>query len=180
MVDTPITVISGARQVGTSTLMGQLLSGRDARVVNLDNLADREAAKRDPDTFVAQYSEGLLAIDEVQRVPELMTALKANVDRDRSPGRFLITGSADLMTLRGSQESLPGRAETILLDGLSQGEIAGKKEDFARFAWNLTGRDTPDGQSQYSRRDYLELTVTPSFPGMRDGTLRTRSRRLGS
>lgn len=180
LADTPITVISGARQVGKSTLMDQLLSGRDARIVNLDNLADREAASRDPDTFVAQYSEGLLAIDEVQRVPELMTALKASVDRDRRPGRFLITGSADLMTLRGSQESLAGRAETILLDGLSQGEIAGRKEDFSGFAWNLAGRSIPDGESQYSRRDYLELAVTPSFPGMRDGSLRTRSRRLGN
>lgn len=178
LVDTPITVISGARQVGKSTLMDQLLEGREARVVNLDNLADREAATRDPDTFVAQFSEGLLAIDEVQRVPELMTALKANVDRDRRPGRFLVTGSADLMTLRGSQESLAGRAETIPLDGLSQGEILGRKEDFAAFAWTLEGRDTPDGREGYSRHDYLELAVTPSFPGMRDGTAGTRSRRL--
>lgn len=180
LADTPITVISGARQVGKSTFMEQLLVGRDARVVNLDNVADREAAIRDPDTFVAQYPEGLLAIDEVQRVPELMTALKANVDRDRRPSRFIITGSADLMTLRGSQESLAGRAETIPLDGLSQGEIAGTLEDFATFAWELGGSGAPDDRELYSRRDYPELAVTPSFPGMRDGTLRTRSRRLGN
>lgn len=99
LADTPITVISGARQVGKSTLMEKLLSDRDARVVNLDNVADRGAAKRDPDTFVAQCSGGLLVIDEVQRVPELMIALKASVDRDRRPGRFPVTGSADLMTL---------------------------------------------------------------------------------
>jgi len=178
LADTPITVISGARQVGKSTLMNQLLSGRDSRVVNLDNLADRQAATLDPDTFVGQYSKGLLAIDEVQRVPELMTALKANVDRDRRPGRFLITGSADLMALRGSQESLAGRAETILLDGLSQGELVGRKEDFAAFAWELGGKDTPDSREGYTRRDYLRLAVTPAFPGMRDGGQRTRSRRL--
>lgn len=178
--DTPITVISGARQVGKSTLMGQLLVGRDARVVSLDNAADRQAAARDPDSFVAQYPAGILAIDEVQRVPGLMTALKANVDRDRRPGRFLITGSADLLTLRGSQESLAGRAETIPLDGLSQGEIVGRVEDFATFAWTLGGKGTPDGGDSHTRRDYLELTIAPAFPGMRDTTARTRSRRLGN
>ena len=180
LADTPITVISGARQVGKSTLMGQLLEGRDATVVNLDSLTDREAAVRDPDTFVARYPDGLLAIDEVQRVPDLMTALKANVDRDRRPGRFLITGSADLMTLRGSQESLAGRAETIPLEGFSQGEIAGRKEDFATFVWGLDKKGVPNDQDLYSRRDYLELATTPSFPGMREGSVRTRSRRLGN
>ncbi|MFT4166004.1 MAG: ATP-binding protein [Microlunatus sp.] len=180
LADTPITVISGARQVGKSTLMGQLLAGRDARVVNLDNAADREGAARDPDTFVAQYPKGILAIDEVQRVPELMTALKANVDRDRRPGRFLITGSADLLTLRGSQESLAGRAETIPLDGLSQGEISGTVEDFAAFAWTLNKNGTPDDRDSHTRRDYLELAVSPAFPGMRGSTGRTRSRRLSN
>jgi predicted AAA+ superfamily ATPase len=180
LADTPITVISGARQVGKSTLMGQLLVGRDARVVNLDNAADRQAAALDPDGFVAQFPDGLLAIDEVQRVPELTTALKANVDRDRRPGRFLITGSADLLTLRGSQESLAGRAETIPLDGLSQGEVLGKVEDFASFAWGLGNRGTPDDHDRYTRRDYLELAVAPAFPGMQNATGRTRPRRLGN
>jgi predicted AAA+ superfamily ATPase len=181
LADTPITVISGARQVGKSTLMGQLLVDRGARVVNLDSAADRQAAARDPDTFVAQFPEGLLAIDEVQRVPELMTALKANVDHDRRPGRFLITGSADLMTLRGSQESLAGRAATIPLDGLSQGEIVGTTDDFAAFAWALAGSGTtPDDRDGRTRRSYLELAVSPTFPGMRGGAARTRSRRLGN
>lgn len=115
----------------------QLLLHRTARVINLDHSADRVAAELDSDAFVAQYPEGILAIDEVQRAPSLMTALKANVDANRRPGRFLITGSADLMTLSGSQESLAGRAETIPLDGLSQGEIHGVPDDFASLAWML-------------------------------------------
>jgi predicted AAA+ superfamily ATPase len=180
LADTPITVISGARQVGKSTLMEQLIVGRDARVVNLDNAADRIVAERDPDTFVAQHPDGLLAIDEVQRVPALMTALKANVDRDRRPGRFIITGSADLLSLRGSEESLAGRAETIPLDGLSRGEILGKIEDFAAFAWALDGKKTPDDRPALTRRNYLEIAITPAFPGMRDAATRTRTRRLGN
>lgn len=180
LADTPITVISGARQVGKSTLMAQIIAGRGARVVNLDDAADRNVAERDPDAFVAQYPGGILAIDEAQRVPVLMTALKSNVDRDRRPGRFIITGSADLLSLRGSQESLAGRAETILLDGLSRGEILGKVEDFAAFAWALAAKGTPDDYPELTRRDYLELAITPAFPGMRDASARTRTRRLGN
>lgn len=160
--------------------MEQLLLHRTARVVSLDDVADQEAAERDPDAFVAQYPEGILAIDEVQRVPSLMTALKANVDADRRPGRFLITGSADLMSLSGSQESLGGRAETIPLEGLSQGEIHGVPDDFASLAWTLDEKGTPDDQNTYTRRDYLELAVAPIFPGMRESSMRTRNRRLGN
>lgn len=123
--DTPIPVISGARQGRQKHLDGVFTSDQAARVVGPEHDADRRAAERDPDAFVAQYPEGVLAIDEVQRVRNLVTALKANIDADRRPGRFLITGSADLLNLRGSQESLAGRAETIPLDGLSQGEIHG-------------------------------------------------------
>lgn len=101
LADSPITVISGARQVGKSTLMRQLVQGRDVRIVNLDDLTDRSAAAADPDGFAAQYTQGLLAIDDVQLVPELLTSLKASVDRDRRPGRFIVTGSADLLSLRG-------------------------------------------------------------------------------
>lgn len=180
LADTPITVISGARQVGKSTLMEQLIANRDARVVNLDNAADRLAAERDPDTFVAQHPDSILAIDEVQRVPALMTALKANVDTDRRPGRFIVTGSADLLSLRGSQESLAGRAETIPLDGLSRGEILGTFEDFAAFAWDLEGKRVPEDRPGFSRRDYLEIAIAPAFPGMRDAVVRTRSRHLGN
>lgn len=180
LVDTPITVISGARQVGKSTLMAQLVAGRNARIVSLDDTADRIAAERDPDTFVGQYPDGILAIDEAQRVPALMTALKANTDRDRRPGRFIVTGSADLLSLRGSQESLAGRAETIPLDGLSRGEILGKVEDFGAFAWTLDATGTPDDSLKFTRRDYLEIAITPTFPGMRDAPVRTRTRRLGN
>ena len=84
------------------------------------------------------------------------------------------------MTLRGSQESLAGRAETIPLDGLSQGEVLGKVEDFASFAWAMNGKGTPSDQEHYTRRDYLELAITPAFPGMRTTTGRTRARRLSN
>ncbi|WP_208322061.1 ATP-binding protein [Paramicrobacterium fandaimingii] len=178
--DTPITVVSGARQVGKSTLMQQLIRNRDARVVNLDDLGDRSAAEADPDGFAAQYPQGLLAIDEIQRVPDLLTSLKASVDRDRRPGRFIVTGSADLLSFRGSQESLAGRAETIRLEGFSQDELAGRIADFASFAWSLPSDKMPTDHPALTRRDYLEIATRPAFPEALARTGRARDRWLSS
>lgn len=178
LADTPITVISGARQVGKSTLMQQLIQARDARVVNLDDLAERGAAQADPDGFVSQYPQGTLAIDEVQRVPELLTSLKASVDRDRRPGRFIVTGSADLLSLRGAQESLAGRAQTVPLEAFSRDELDGQVADFAAFAWSLPSIGTTDGHPDFTRRDYLEIATTPAFPEIHDRTRRAQERWL--
>ncbi|UFU02847.1 ATP-binding protein [Ruania suaedae] len=175
LADTPVTVISGARQVGKSTLMQQLISGRNARTINLDLAVDRAAAERDPDGFAMQYPDGLLAIDEIQRVPALLTSLKAAVDQDRRPGRFIVTGSADLLSLRGAQESLAGRAQTIPLEGLSRGEVAGRVEDFAAYAWRLP-TEVPADRPAYTRRDYLEIATAPSFPELREAPARARGR----
>ena len=180
LADTPITVISGARQVGKTTLMQQLVAGRDARMVNLDDTIDREAAEADPDGFAAQYPQGLLAVDEVQRVPALLTAMKAAVDRGRRPGRFIVTGSADLLSLRGAQESLAGRAQTIPLEGLSRDEISGRSADFASFAWSLPTAGTTKDRSDLSRRDYLEILTAPGFPEIVDRSARQRERWLAN
>ncbi|MDR1441278.1 MAG: ATP-binding protein, partial [Bifidobacteriaceae bacterium] len=180
LADTPITVIAGARQVGKTTLLRQLIEGRGARLVNLDATVDRQAAEADPDGFAQQYPGGILAIDEIQRVPRLLLALKNALEADRRPSRFLVTGSADLLTLRGAQESLAGRAQTVPLQGLSQGESRGRVEDFPRFIWDLprTGRlfDTPD----WNRRDYLELVTASSYPEIHASPARTRDRWLGN
>lgn len=167
LAEAPIAVIAGARQVGKSTLMRHLIQGREAQIVNLDVAVNRAAAERDPDGFVAQHPDGMLAIDEIQRVPSLIVALKAAVDEQRRPGRFLVTGSADLLALGGAQESLAGRAHTIPLDGLSRGELAGRAEDFAAFAWRLPGARRLEDRPGYTRRDYLEMACAPAFPGLR-------------
>lgn len=163
LADTPITVVQGARQVGKSTLVRQVLGERDVRVLSLDSAALFNAAKADPDAFVRQ-SDGLLVIDEVQRVPELVRAMKESVDEDRRPGRFLITGSANLLELPGTQESLAGRAETVVLYGLSQGEIAGNREDFVDLllAGDTSAVARRDGT--LTREDYLEILCAGSFP----------------
>lgn len=164
LADTPITVIQGARQVGKSTLTRQVLAHRDAKLVSLDVAAVFNAAKADPDAFVRQTS-GLLGVDEVQRVPKLVRAMKDAVEEDRRPGRFLITGSANLLELPGTQESLAGRAETVPLYGLSRGEVVGKQEDFVDL---LMAGHCPHSlsrrHSSMRRNDYLEILCAGSYP----------------
>jgi len=121
LADTRVVVVNGARQVGKSTL-AELIVARSAgaRELFLDDQAVRAAAEADPSAFVRH--DGLLMIDEIQRVPELLLAIKREVDRDTRPGRFLLTGSARLLGLKDLPDALPGRAETIELWPLSQGE----------------------------------------------------------
>jgi len=174
LTDTPITVIQGARQVGKSTLARKVLTGRAAMLLSLDVSAAYDAAKADPDGFVRQTT-ALLGIDEVQRVPELIRALKDAVEEDRRPGRFLITGSANQLNLPGTQESLAGRAETVVLYGLSRGEVEGRKEDFVD---RLLAGDAPALQrrrSTLSRNDYLEVICAGSYPEPMGRTGRRRN-----
>ena len=120
LADTPVVVIQGARQVGKSTLAQFAAAGAaDAHQVTLDDPAALAVAESDPAFFVEQAGRGLLVIDEAQRTPGLILPLKASVDRDRRPGRFLLTGSADLLQAKGVGDSLAGRAETFELKPLS-------------------------------------------------------------
>jgi uncharacterized protein len=161
--DTPITVIQGARQVGKSTLARAVTNERSALMLSLDTAAVYRAAKADPEAFVRQ-SDGLLVIDEVQRVPELVLAMKDAVEEDRRPGRFLITGSANLLELPGAQESLAGRAETVVLYGLSQGELQVHREDFVDRLLVGDWKALQKRSSGLERRDYLDMICAGSYP----------------
>ena len=98
--DTPVVVINGARQSGKSTLVQGLSADKTAprRYLTLDDAVVLNAAKSDPTGFI-QGLQGSVTLDEVQRAPELFLPIKAAVDRDRQPGRFLLTGSADVLSL---------------------------------------------------------------------------------
>lgn len=174
LADTPITVLQGARQVGKSTLARQVLAGRDAQLLSLDSTAVYEAARSDPDGFVRQ-SSGLLGIDEVQRAPELVRAMKDAVEQDRRPGRFLITGSANLLDLPGTQESLAGRAETVVLYGLSRGELAGRREDFLDRLMAGDHAELAARPATLTRPDYLDILCTGSYPEPMQRTGRRRN-----
>lgn len=117
--DTPVVCILGPRQVGKTTLARQLQPERT--YISFDDATLLSAARYDPVGFVAGLP-GRVILDEVQRVPELLLAIKLSVDNDRSPGRFILTGSANLLLLPGVQESLAGRMEVIYLNPLSEQE----------------------------------------------------------
>ena len=121
LADTPVVLLSGPRQVGKTTLVRQLTDPA-RRYLTLDDDLTRLAAREDPVGFVRGIDHAV--IDEVQRAPDLLLAIKRTVDEDRRPGRFLLTGSANLMALPRVADSLAGRMETLVLLPLAQSEMA--------------------------------------------------------
>lgn len=142
--DTPVVLLHGARQTGKTTLARHLAVNHPAQYVTLDDAVVLAAAREDPTGFLAGI-HGPVVLDEVQRAPGLFLAIKAEVDRQRQPGRFLLTGSANVFLLPSLSESLAGRMEILTLWPFSQGEIAGSNEVFvdALFADSLSLKDAP-------------------------------------
>jgi uncharacterized protein len=160
--DTPVLVLVGARQTGKSTLAKSLIGPAfKAEYVSLDDITVRAAAQTDPAGFLGGFS-GPLVLDEVQYVPELFPQLKLRVDADRRPGRFLLTGSANVLLLPRISESLAGRSELFTLWPLSQGELAGKRERFidAVFADRLRSFE----EKTDLRRDVLRRALRGGYP----------------
>lgn len=162
LADTRVVVINGARQTGKSTL-AKLVSDDhpDAEIRYLDAERVRSSAQADPALFVRHG--GLLVIDEVQRVPELFLAIKHEVDMNPRPGRFLLTGSARLFSLRDIPDLLPGRSETIELWPLSQGEIEQGSDSFVDAVFEH-GVDLEVPGSTLNRDDYLMRVLRGGYP----------------
>ena len=119
--ESPVVLVNGARQTGKTTLVQSIAESQyPAQYISLDDLTIRGAAKNDPQGFIEQQEKPLI-IDEIQLVPELLPAIKLDVDRHREPGRFILTGSANVLTLPRISESLAGRIEifTLFLHGSS-------------------------------------------------------------
>lgn len=123
LTDTPVVLLNGARQTGKSTLVQALAAREGRRYLTLDDRVVLAAARADPTGFVAGLT-GPVVMDEVQRAPDLFLDIKAAVDRDRTPGRFLLTGSANVLLLPSLADSLAGRMETLALWPLSSAELA--------------------------------------------------------
>lgn len=121
MEDTPVVMVVGPRQSGKSTLV-RGTEGPSRRYVSLDDPDILGQAKRNPKEFLETYRAPLI-LDEVQRAPELFLPLKLWVDRDRTPGSYLLTGSANVLTLPKVADSLAGRIEVIDLLPLHQAEL---------------------------------------------------------
>jgi predicted AAA+ superfamily ATPase len=120
--DTRVVLISGPRQSGKTTLATEIASDKTP-FLTLDDANVLRSAIDDPVGFVRGLDRAV--IDEVQRAPDLLLAIKNLVDDDKTPGRFLLTGSANLMTIPKVADSLAGRMEVVRLLPLSQAEILG-------------------------------------------------------
>jgi predicted AAA+ superfamily ATPase len=161
LADTRVVLVNGARQAGKSTLTRLAAADRRGTVIRLlDDPATLRAAEDDPTGFVDH--DGLMVIDEIQLVPELLRPIKVRVDLDPTPGRFLLTGSSRVLALRTLPDALPGRMEVIELWPFSQGEIDGEPDRFVDAAFRLG--PAIDHSSALRRRDYLERIVVGGFP----------------
>ena len=173
LLDTRVVMVVGARQVGKSTLVGELARERGVAVRTLDDPATRELALADPRGFAADTDGLPLVIDEVQRAPDLLLAIKAEVDRDPRPGRFLLTGSANILSLPSVADALTGRIELATLWPLSQAEIEGSTLNlvdalFASAPPRVTG--APIG-----RAAWVERATAGGYPEARMRPPRRRS-----
>ncbi len=161
MGDTRVVLISGPRQSGKTTL-AKKLTNEDRRYVTLDDEGVYQAARADPVGFIRQFKQ--VTIDEIQRVPELIREIKIAVDADPRPGRFLLTGSANILTIPTLSESLAGRMAVCALLPLSQIEVE-------RLSGNPLDRlfdtsTTPFPFGPYEVTDIADRVLTGGYPEM--------------
>ncbi len=164
--DTPVVLLLGARQVGKSTLAKTLLDDPGkGHYLTLDDPAVRRAAELDPAGFVSRH-QGLTILDEIQLAPELFRAIKAAVDEDRRPGRFLLTGSANVLVLPRISESLAGRMEILTLDGISQSEVRGTPDNLVDRLFS--GRPLEPQRLEMNRETLVKAILEGGFPEARE------------
>lgn len=166
LADTPVVLLNGARQTGKSTLAQSLREATPRRYLTLDDHTTLAAARSDPAGFIAALA-GPVVIDEIQRAPELFLAIKAAVDRDRArgqaAGRFLLTGSANVMLLPALADSLAGRMEIVPLKPLSCAERAGDPQ-LNRAEWLFDGDLGTRPLPRCERDVFIDTLLAGGFP----------------
>lgn len=175
--DTPVVLINGPRQAGKSTLtQSQEILQQKRHYLTFDQPSVLAAAQNDPEGFVAGLPEKV-TLDEIQHVPELFPVIKAAVDRHRKPGRFLLTGSANILLLPKLSESLAGRMEILTLWPFSQGEMHRKKEDFIDQLFLTKPHFLTQPTSKWINRTALmEKILTGGYPPLLTRTTSSRRR----
>lgn len=165
----------GPRQAGKSTLARMIASKRlPADFLSLDDETTRSLAANDPQGFVAGLGERTV-LDEVQRAPELLLAIKSRLDRDDRPGQFLLTGSANLRRIPTVADALPGRIDYMTLWPFAQAEIAERKQTLLE---RLLDRALPSTfrAERVGRAEYSDLLLAGGFPEALRRPVSSRSR----
>ncbi|MEV8372371.1 ATP-binding protein [Kribbella sp. NPDC056861] len=161
LTDTPVVVVNGPRQVGKTTLTKRITYPGSHDFATLDDEPSRQAARDDARNFVTRPVDTFV-IDEAQLEPGLFRAIKAEIDRDRRPGRFLLTGSSRLLAAPDMAASLVGRVETVDLWPFSQGELEGHTDTFVDAVFRSPVELIRNGRT--SRQQIVDRIVTGGFP----------------
>jgi predicted AAA+ superfamily ATPase len=160
--DTPTLLLEGPRSVGKSTILRQLAVHFGGRILDLDDLATLDAVRADVARAVA--GSQMVLIDEYQKAPEVLEAMKAELNRATYPGRFVLTGSTRHDALPGAAQALTGRLETLKVFPLSQGERDDRHEDFLALALEHPEEVLQPERSQTSREEYVARITAGGFP----------------
>jgi len=157
MKDEPVVALQGPRTVGKSTLLNEVAKYHEARVLDLDKLAVRNAVSADPQTFAAGHA--LVCIDEFQKAPSILDAIKAELNRRLEPGRFVITGSTRFDALPMAAQALTGRIHIMDVLPFSQGELNGHDEKFLDIAFSYPASLVAPQKSSLTRAAYIKNVV---------------------
>lgn len=152
--------LTGARQVGKSTLAG-MLERNQCKRYTFDNKATRDAAAGDPLDFVRHANGETIIIDEVQKVPAILDAIKIVLDQDNARGQYLLTGSSNLHFAKSIRDSLAGRLGKIRLRSLALGEMTGGKPDFLKAAFERSFASSYEG---LGKREVIHLAFKGGYP----------------
>ncbi|MHB8450717.1 MAG: ATP-binding protein [Mycobacteriales bacterium] len=175
LLDEPVLALQGPRSVGKSTLLTAIAGSLGAEIFDLDDLAMREAVRRDPGSFVAGGTP--VCIDEFQHVPEVLDAIKAELNRDLRAGRFVLTGSTRFDALPRAAQSLTGRLHLLTVWPLSQGEIDGTRENLVEVLLDDPGALATNATSHTAKTEYIERIVAGGMPiALRRSSLPARQR----
>ena len=157
--DTPVMLLAGPRQAGKTTLVRRIAEQQGLRYLTMDDDLTLLSAREDPVGMIRSLDRAV--IDEIQRAPQLLLAIKKSVDEDRRPGRFLLTGSANLMALPAVADSLAGRMETLSLLPLSQSEIESRTANWidSAFAGQILKTEHP-----VLGNDLIERVLRGGYP----------------
>jgi len=162
--DTPVVFIMGPRQAGKTSLAKTLIAEMGPApwtYITLDDQAQNEIAQANPAGFIRNLPPTRIVLDEIQRQPQLFVSIKQAVDEKRTPGRFLLTGSANALLLPRLSDSLAGRMESVRLMTLSECEIQGRRPGFLA---KLLNQQAPSTQDIRVRDHLLQRLVTGCFP----------------
>lgn len=163
MLDDPVVLIEGPRTVGKSTLLRAIAQETGAVVLDLDDPAMRDAVAADPGAFVPGSQP--VCIDEYQKAPIVLDAIKSELNRDGRPGRFVLTGSTRHDALPAAAQALTGRLARLRLYPLSQGEVANIHEDcITQLFTDPDSLVAARATSTTTRTDYVERAVAGGMP----------------